>query len=528
MDQVPEGTIICLLCRGTVNYLDNDNSLFFKHLKLEHSIHYDHKFVLAVNFFDEDSKRMVIQNFEETTERKRKEILMKEAEDTSDNESNMEESLMKSDGDGMANDSMDSVPELTIDESNDESELDLSKETVDLEVNKIKDKKFKCNLCEESFHLFSAFKQHKMTHTARSESRLGKHSCLICEATVSNSGNLSRHMKRKHPDVNPAELKKIRRKSDVDQKESSILTEKEEPTKNTLKEPPPLIKAENLSTKCFQCQVEFATSKQLTKHKSNTRHQIYPPQDGSEAQIKIENMEVAAAPDLKNFSSFGQHFLAGTTENSSPSIECKLCNKVFVTKKLLSRHNSKIHTVKPFSCEDCPKTFVDWLNLRRHMFQYHPSSLKKSAEAKGKTEEASNDTESAAPTDESLNERINKVLEDTDTLDNEPDLNKLISEVKQELKNVNETTGVEAVKDDSSDKSFNFQSILENAISTEPNEESFACKSCDKVFDAAFKLKRHKLTHTSEKPFACDKCDNRYNQKSNLKRHVHNFHKMEM
>merc|ERR1719187_303844 len=61
----PPDTVFCLFCGGTITYIDGGKNNFFDHLKHEHSIHYEKEFVFAVNFFEEDIRRKIVENFNE-------------------------------------------------------------------------------------------------------------------------------------------------------------------------------------------------------------------------------------------------------------------------------------------------------------------------------------------------------------------------------------------------------------------------------------------------------------------------------
>merc|ERR1719154_1059143 len=201
--------------------------------------------------------------------------------------------------------------------------------------------------------------------------------------------------------------------------------------------------------------------------------------------------------------------------DTDSKIECKVCNKVFRSKKLLSGHNSKIHTPKPFSCEDCPKSFVDWLNLRRHAFQYHPASAKNLTNLLTKkksenTPKSDSDVE-MVKSDDAEKIEMNKVLEEEDDL--------LMEEPDIQITN----------QDSGESSTVSFQSILANAMVQKNDNkdgeidddngtgEIFECTICDKVFGTAPRLKRHKVIHTGDKPYSCDLCESSFNQKANLK-----------
>ena len=59
------GTLTCILCRGVVQYKNNNKVRFVKHMENEHAAYFDLDFILATCFMDEDEKaavKNVIQN----------------------------------------------------------------------------------------------------------------------------------------------------------------------------------------------------------------------------------------------------------------------------------------------------------------------------------------------------------------------------------------------------------------------------------------------------------------------------------
>lgn len=629
VDGNPPDAIACLLCRGAVTYLDNDSSAFFRHLRQEHSVHYDHQFLLSVTFFDEDSKKMVVQNFEENMERNKTEKLIMDGKDIStgdfEEECDDEETLVedvkeveasietkddmlvtveaatkpnmfeciicrntfktkaefkrhKSTHTGpfpcngctsvyskianLANHQIKSHPKEGIDQ-NKPSKTDLEKnedlvmEDVqkDSEINNLdvdnvdmsdKEKRFNCEQCGEEFGLYSAFMIHKLKH-----GKIYSTKCEDCSTVYSSRGNLIKHINRRHKNDLPSKIN-----SSFDQE-----NEIKEPDGNSsiaqIKEPESSIsnnvqqskEDEVISPQCFQCKTDFATSTQLKKHKSNTKHQTYPPQGDTGINIKKETADIKnikkeipkeTAEDIKNIKKeniLNNDNLKIGSENSlqgdaDSKIECKLCNKTFRTRKLLSGHNSKIHTPKPFSCEECPKSFVDWLNLRRHTFQYHPASAKKTLDLLTKKK-----SENISKIDSDV-DMVKSDDKEKDTIDNKIEMNKVLEEEDDIL--IEEPDNGDLMKRNpnqgvSESSTISFQSILANAMATNNDNEdveidedvsgeTVECTICDKSFDSSARLKRHKLTHSGDKPYSCDLCKSAFNQKANLKRHKKSVH----
>jgi len=438
-------------------------------------------------------------------------------------------------------------------------------------------KKFNCEKCGQEFEMYNIYLLHKLKHRETYQ----PNNCEVCSTLFSSRGNLIKHINRKHKDgsanstVDP--FKKPQDSNNMgDTVKNSLSNGLSDLANNSVKEQenrsetvtealhnPESRDEKAVSHKCFQCKAEFLTSLQLKKHKSNTRHQIYPPQGelGLAANIKQEIVDVnnikkevfkGTGEDVKNIKKENSLMdndseiernrhaskISGETDSkitgdADSKIECKVCKKVFRTRKLLSGHNSKIHTPKPYACEDCPKAFVDWLNLRRHAYQYHPANAKKTLDLL--TKKTPETVASVPKTDSemtSLNEEEKEAAE----------LKRKISEVLDEEDILMDKSGMNSsrkrigVDKTNQDETVSFQSILANAMAkkndSEENidevdldtEESLECNICDKLFESSAKLKRHKVIHNGDKPYACDVCESAFNQKANLKRHKKSCH----
>ena len=129
----------------------------------------------------------------------------------------------------------------------------------------------------------------------------------------------------------------------------------------------------------------------------------------------------------------------------------------------------------------------------------------------------------------SLNDNhVKGIIKHEPDLENEPDLDILISKVKNELDKVEEV-----LTSDFTNEPNNFQSILTSALGGKKENESldkpseiFKCASCDKVFNNKSSFRRHKIIHSEHKGiFSCELCQKSFSQKTNLNRHNKTVHK---
>lgn len=155
-------------------------------------------------------------------------------------------------------------------------------------------------------------------------------------------------------------------------------------------------------------------------------------------------------------------------QHSKLDYQCLLCERQYVSKKSLSRHEANCHALdRQNKCEFCEKSYYSLFSLRNHIYRMH------------------RDNGNNNKTDQNITykcELCEKVFKQKMSLDRH-------RKYKHELA-----------------------------------EKFFLCDICSKTFITYVDIKRHILNvHSNIRNFVCNICDMRFGQEATLKRHV-NLH----
>ncbi|XP_063391086.1 zinc finger protein 436-like [Cydia fagiglandana] len=158
---------------------------------------------------------------------------------------------------------------------------------------------------------------------------------------------------------------------------------------------------------------------------------------------------------------------------------CDLCDKDFVNKSALKRHQRVIHaTEKMYTCDKCKKKFTQKEYLDKHKCPYSGEEpfgcniCGKKFTKKGYL-------------------IIHKVSHN----------------------------GEKPYKCEKCNRRFARKCFLQQHETTPCVENSFTCDVCKKQFNKKNTLKKHILSHTGVKPYGCNECDKRFSVKYNLNAH---------
>nr|XP_054760989.1 zinc finger protein 665-like [Lytechinus pictus] len=225
---------------------------------------------------------------------------------------------------------------------------------------------------------------------------------------------------------------------------------------------------------CPDCSLSFPSLKRLEKHRrKHTGERPYNCKYCSKA--------------FKETSSLNRHEIIHT--GAKPH-KCSICNRGFSDRGNLTKHElthgirgmdsmENIATWKPFSCQDCGKTFDQLGYLRYHM-QMHEQKLSFQCKL--------------------CDRRFSK-----------------IANLKVHLKShINKEHQCDACF-----KSFRKESTLQaHQVNCNNTKKYFVCCKCNRVLCSKDSLQRHERMHLGLKPFKCPACHLSYGDKSTLKRHM--------
>ncbi|KAM4012688.1 uncharacterized protein ACNLHF_004612 [Anomaloglossus baeobatrachus] len=185
---------------------------------------------------------------------------------------------------------------------------------------------------------------------------------------------------------------------------------------------------------------------------------------------------------------------------------CLECGKCFIKKSLLVRHH-KIHTGdKPFSCSKCGQCFSSKSNLFRH-HKIHTGEKPFSCSECGKCFIAKSDL----------------VVHQRSHTGEKPfscsECGKYFIQKSYLVRHQRSHTGEKPFSCSECGKCFIQKSVLVVHQRSHTGEKPFSCSECGKCFIAKSDLVVHQRSHTGEKPFSCSECGKYFIQKSYLVRH---------
>lgn len=172
-----------------------------------------------------------------------------------------------------------------------------------------------------------------------------------------------------------------------------------------------------------------------------------------------------------------------TNPVSAKKFHCSNCDKVFLRKFSLERHNLVHSGDKPFRCEFCPKHFRQRFDLIRHITGHTGT---KDYECKFCFERFNT----------KKNLQYHEALHSRERL----------------------------FKCNICDKSFKVKRLLNFHEKLHKTEKPFACEVCDLRFRTKSYLTSHRIVHSNKRPFVCELCPTMYKRMYELKQHKRNRH----
>ncbi|KAE8577918.1 hypothetical protein XENTR_v10023178 [Xenopus tropicalis] len=183
-----------------------------------------------------------------------------------------------------------------------------------------------------------------------------------------------------------------------------------------------------------------------------------------------------------DISDYGEGETANDSNEPKGKLRCAVCNKLFISKRTLERHQI-VHTgEKPYSCPDCGKRFARVFTLTMH--------------------QRTHTGEKPFPCTE---------------------CGKGFSSLAHMVSHRRIHTGEKPFSCPDCGKSFAHRSTLSSHQKIHTGQKPHACPECGKCFSRMYLLSVHRKTHTTEKHYSCTECGEGFTHPQLLRDH-HKIH----
>lgn len=204
-----------------------------------------------------------------------------------------------------------------------------------------------CSFCEFIFDTKEDEEAHRLEVHARSEV---PHKCDYCSRTFSVKFNLLRHIEDTHGPNKKIKCKLCYKKIPDEQALAAHMQEHEN---------------EELSV-CGHCGKAFKGKKTLRHHVS-----YYHTKSGYMEAGKNRNLHCSICKKAFTYPNQVKNHEINVHGVGEMAFFCSICQKGFAKQWDLENHQLMHSDVKPFSCNDCGKTFRRATHLKSHQYNVH-------------------------------------------------------------------------------------------------------------------------------------------------------------
>ena len=412
------GTLTCILCRGVVQYKNNNKVRFVKHMENEHAAYFDLDFILATCFMDEDEKaavKNVIQNKnvdsdedgveevtvteiavktevhpeppKETSKRERKDEPSKESEAKKAKVETISKSFDCRQCDEKFSNSKDleghvqaihtNSGSIPCDQCNEQflSNEDLRKHTTSSHSSTLEP--FECPQCEEKFDNREQLKSHikKTFHSKKTE-----FFCKLCDQYFCRKDALRIHKGRKHngelPEYMTADARRERRDKGREKKKTSdekVASNSKRTTPQEIEPQDVLERTEHSETgddnklkldnnDCKQCSSKFSSIGNLKKHERKFHVDQWNLDTTSQFSCQECVMKYTSMAALTNHNKW-KHGELGSGTNPEEQVE--------------QSHEPVAEVQSGLRCPTCEKSFTRKDNMNKHIKTKHQNGGEK-------------------------------------------------------------------------------------------------------------------------------------------------------
>ncbi|XP_021703457.1 zinc finger protein 62-like [Aedes aegypti] len=248
---------------------------------------------------------------------------------------------------------------------------------------------------------------------------------------------------------------------------------------------------------CDQCDNVFSERSKLISH-TRRYHKTKRHNESSVDTNKADGSKPKKTDSQPSLAVTDRSTNGEENVDENQQLECDVCHKTYLTRKVLLRHKRLVHGPKKHQCKMCNVQYTTRAQMRQHLYtKKHLNNLKEKRAH-----------ENVSPK--------NGTVESNET-DSSQQKNKVGS---SQTDNTSAETNAQR-KDDSSlmKDDINFDVYKSRRLHRGSSVEQGKCDVCHKVFPTKYSLSNHKKYHQPKK-FVCNICQKPCHNAAVLKRHI--------